>query len=51
MTYADMNHLYAIRGTDLDLLDMTLHVDYWADLNILLPGVSKYQLRRLYNDM
>ncbi|KAF4333115.1 transcription activator acu-15 [Fusarium beomiforme] len=27
-------------GGDFDLLDMAMHVDFWAELDMLLPGVS-----------
>jgi hypothetical protein len=27
-------------GGDFDLLDMAMNVDFWADLDMLLPGIS-----------
>ncbi|KAM0559852.1 hypothetical protein ACHAPJ_003800 [Fusarium lateritium] len=36
----ESNQFDAIGTSDFDLLDMAMHVDFWADLDMLLPGVS-----------
>ncbi|KAJ4264471.1 hypothetical protein NW762_005671 [Fusarium torreyae] len=37
---SEPNQFDAIGTSDFDLLDMAMHVDFWADLDMLLPGVS-----------